>query len=697
MRDQRPYRVGVDIGGTFVDVALQDTRDGSLTVGKQLSDSVDPARSALTAIDEVLRRTECSLAEVDQVVHATTIGPNTIIQRRGARTALLITEGFGDLLVVQRQLRHSPYDLRYRRYEPLVPRELVFEVPERMRSDGTVYRGLDEDAVAAIAKRLLDEGVTAVGVCLLHSYLAPEHERRVGDLLAERAPELAISLSSEVAPLLREYERASTTVANAYIQGAFRDYLGRMQRSLAGGGFAGGFYIMQANGGLATVEQTTRTPIRALESGPAAGAIMATEHGIRSGTDNVLSFDMGGTTAKAAAAVAGSVDLVSSFEVDRTLMRPGTGIPVMIPSLDLVEIGAGGGSIARTSLGIIEVGPQSAGAQPGPACYGHGGTAPTVTDANVVLGYLDPDYFNGGELPLDTEAAERSVRDELAEPLGLQPLEAAWGAHDAVTENMADAIRAVSLERGRDPREFTLVAFGGSGPLHASRIARVLGVPKVLVPVSAGVMSAVGLLAADARFDLSRSIVAPADTETLRRLDALLGGLRADAETLLEATGLSGERIYTPTVEMRYLGQGHQIEVPLDDAPGDDRLGSLLEAFARRYAQLYGYGDSGAAVELTGIRLTAQVAVPTLQAPVGAVDQAVPTEPIGHREAYFPEADGVVACPVFRRERLVPGNTIAGPAVIEEKESTTVVLPGDLVSVDSRHNVVIETGGRTND
>ena len=694
----RPYRVGVDIGGTFVDVAVQDVRDGSISVGKRLSDPADPARSALAAIDEVLRRAGSTLGEVDQVVHATTIGPNTIIQRRGAKSALLITEGFGDLLILQRQVRHSPYDLAYRRYEPLVPRERVFEVPERMRADGEIHRPLDEDAVTVIAKRLLTDGATAVGVCLLHSYVDARHERRIAELLAEHAPGLAISLSSEVAPRVREYERASTTVANAYIQGAFRDYLTSMQRSLTERGFDGGFYIMQANGGLATVEQITRTPIHALESGPAAGAIMAAEHGVRTGAGNVLSFDMGGTTAKAAAAIAGDVGLVSTFEVDRTLMRPGTGIPVMIPSLDLVEIGAGGGSIARTELGIVAVGPQSAGAQPGPACYGKGGQAPTVTDANLALGYLDPDYFNGGDMPLDRAATAEAITRDIGTPLGLDTQPAAWGICEAVTENMADAIRAVSLERGYDPREFALVAFGGSGPLHAARIARALRVPKVLIPQSAGVMSAVGLLAADARFDLSRTLVTTADAAgTLDDIDSVIADLRVEAEEQLAATRLSGERRYLPSVEMRYQGQGHEIEVPLPGAGEGDRLAALLDAFAKRYAQLFGYGDSGAPVEITGIRLTAQVAVPGFHLPEADASRSATPDPDGHRDAYFPEAGGVVSCAVYRRERLSPGDTIAGPAIVEEKESTTVALPGDRVSVDARHNVVIEIGAHTHD
>lgn len=696
-QQSRPYRVGVDIGGTFVDVAVQDVRDGSISVGKRLSDPADPAQSALAAIDEVLQRSGSTLREVDQVVHATTIGPNTIIQRRGAMSALLITEGFGDLLTLQRQVRHSPYDLAYRRYEPLVPRERVFEVPERLRADGGVHRPLDEDAVTVIAKRLLAEGVTAVGVCLLHSYVDGRHERRIAELLAEHAPGLAISLSSEVAPLVREYERASTTVANAYIQGAFRDYLTRMERSLAERGLDGGFYIMQANGGLATVEQVTRTPIRALESGPAAGAIMAAEHGVRAGAEHVLSFDMGGTTAKAAAAIAGDVGLVSTFEVDRTLMRPGTGIPVMIPSLDLVEIGAGGGSIARTELGIVEVGPQSAGARPGPACYGKGGQSPTVTDANLALGYLDPDYFNGGDLRLDRAATVEAIARGVGTPLGLDTHAAAWGICEAVTENMADAIRAVSLERGHDPREFALVAFGGSGPLHAARIARALRAPKVLIPRSAGVMSAVGLLAADARFDLSRTMVAPVDAGTLTDVDAVVAELRAEAEEQLAATRLPGERRYLPSVEMRFVGQGHEIDVPLPGVDVGERLAALLEAFGTRYAQLFGYGDSGAPVEITGIRLTAQVAVPGFHLPEAGASRSATPEPYGHRDAYFPEAGGVVPCPVYRRERLSPGDAIAGPAIVEEKESTTVALPGDRISVDARHNVVIEIGAHTHD
>lgn len=693
---ERPYRVGVDIGGTFVDVVLQDTRNGRLTSAKRLSNPTDPASSALAGIDDVLVGVSGSLADVSQVVHATTIGPNTIIQRTGARAAFLVTEGFGDLLQMQRQLRHSPYDLSYRRYEPLVPRERVFQVPQRTRFDGSVHRPLDEAAVREIGVRLQELEVSAVAVCLLHSYANPADEHRVREILGERLPEVSVSLSCEVAPLLREYERASTTVTNAYIEGAFRRYLTRMERSMHQRGFAGGFYLMQANGGLATVGQVKAIPILALESGPTAGAIMAATHGIRVGEGNVLCFDMGGTTAKAAACVDGEIALANLFEVDRTLMRPGTGIPVLIPSLDLVEIGAGGGSIARASLGIVTVGPRSAGARPGPACYGNGGEHATVTDANLVLGYLNPDFFNGGEMGLDPAAAQQVVKGHVGSPLGLDTVEAAWGVHDAVTANMANAIRAVSLERGHDPRDFALVPSGGGGPLHATRIARALGIPKIVVPAAAGVLSAVGLLAADARFDLARAAYRPLTARALAEIDEIVAELRADADARLDATGLPGDRIYQRALEMRYAGQGHEITVTVPDEPGGDPVTSVLAAFEARYERLYGFAESRAPVEITSVRLTAQI--PASEIRVEADAPAVQTaRPRAHRPAYFPEAGGLVEAPVYRRADLREGAAFAGPAIVEEKASTSLLLPGDRALVDRHSNLLIDVNGASDE
>ncbi|MBO0848643.1 MAG: hydantoinase/oxoprolinase family protein [Pseudonocardia sp.] len=689
---ERPYRVGVDIGGTFVDVVLQDTRNGRLSAVKRLSNPTDPASSALAGIDDVLVRVSGSLADVSQVVHATTIGPNTIIQRTGARAAFLVTEGFGDLLQMQRQLRHSPYDLSYRRYEPLVPRERVFQVPQRTRFDGSVHRPLDEVAVREIAVRLRDLEVSAVAVCLLHSYANTADEHRVREILGEELPEVAVSLSCEVAPLLREYERGSTTVANAYIEGAYRRYLTRMERSMHQRGFAGGFYLMQANGGLATVGQVKAVPILALESGPTAGAIMAATHGMRAGANNVLCFDMGGTTAKAAACVDGEIALASLFEVDRTLMRPGTGIPVLIPSLDLVEIGAGGGSIARAKLGIVTVGPRSAGARPGPACYGTGGEQATVTDANLILGYLNPDFFNGGQMRLDPDAAQRAVKTNVGSPLGLDTVEAAWGVHDAVTANMANAIRAVSLERGHDPRDFALVPSGGGGPLHATRIARALGIPKIVVPAAAGVLSAVGLLAADARFDLARAAYRPLTAQALAEIDEIVAELRADADTRLDATGLPGARTYQRALEMRYAGQGHEITVPVPDEAGGDPVASVLAAFEARYEQLYGFAESRAPVEITSVRLTAQIPASEIRVEPD-VSAAETARPHARRLAYLPEAGGLVEVPVYRRTDLSEGATFTGPAIVEEKESTSLLLPGDSALVDRHSNLVIDVNG----
>ena len=686
MSGDRPYRLGLDIGGTFTDFALQDTRTGELRVHKHLSTPSDPSIGAVAGTHELLEIAGTTLAAVDQIVHGTTIGANIIVEGKGGRTALLVTEGFGDILIIQRQLRHSPYDLMGDKHKSLVPRELVFEVPERVMYDGVVDRALDEEAVRGIAAEIVSRGVETVAVSFLHSYANGDHERRVAELLQEAAPGVPVSLSHEVAPVIREYERTSTTVANAYIRPAFEQYLARMRGELEAGGFAGSLYLMQANGGVTSAEITSRLPVRALESGPAAGVTMAAAYGAATGLDDVLAFDMGGTTAKACVVEGGEPRMLNLFEVDQTLMRPGTGLPMVIPSVDLIEIGAGGGSLAAAALGIIDVGPESAGADPGPVSYGLGGTIPAVTDANVVLGYLNPEFFNGGQMALDFDGAAEAVRTHVAEPLGLSLEDAAWGIHEAVTSSMEHAMRAVSIERGHDPRSLTLVGFGGSGPVHAARLARSLGMPRLLLPAFAGVTSAVGLLQADPRFDLVRTWIGSIDRATLE-LEELFGELERRASALLDDTGLSGERKVHRSLDMRYRGQGHVVEVPLVGAG----LEGVPHSFSERYAALYGYSDADATPEVTSVRLSARATAPTLELP-SADDDGVTRDasPYATRQVYFPECGGYVDCPTYRRDDVPVGARVAGPAVVEERESTSVLLPGDVAVVDRFRNLLVQ-------
>lgn len=682
--------MAIDIGGTFTDLALHDAERGALTVAKTLSTPSDPSEGALEGVAIVLERAGIELSDIGQITHATTHGANTIIEGKGARTALLTTEGFGDVLVIQRQLRYSPYDLALDRHAPLVPRAMVFEIPERMRHDGEVHRPLDDAAVEKIARILRDERVESVAVCLLHSYANPAHERRVAEILREVAPALPLSLSCEVAPLIREYERASTTVADAYIRPAFQRYLANLQGALVQRGFEGQLFIMQANGGIASVELTMEAPIRAVESGPAGAVAMATALSREGSLGDVLAFDMGGTTAKAGLVVQGAPGLVDSFEVDRSLLRMGTGLPLRLPSVDIIEIGAGGGSIAHDELGMIEVGPESAGANPGPASYGFGGERPTVTDANLVLGYLNPRFFNGGALDLHVDAARRSVQDGVASRLGLALEEAAWGIHEAVTANMEHAIRATSVDRGHDPRTLTLVASGGAAPLHALRIARDLGMKRVLVPAFAGVMSALGLLDTDPRFDLAVSVVAELTDDVASEFDARFTELEARALARLRATGLDGAYALERRLDACYRGQGHTIEVdlPLDVAIAE-AVPQARRRFVERYAELYGPSDREEGIEVTALRVTAVTRTPAIVFPtIEAVDGAQPEE----RQAYFPEAGGYTDTLVYRRSELGPGQEVVGPAIIEDAESTLVVPPGDRVAADRKRHMLADVG-----
>ena len=506
------YRVGFDVGGTFTDFVLQ-APSGELHTAKRLTTYPDPSEACLAGLDDLVARAGVSWSDLAQAVHGTTLGSNVVIERKAQGVGLLTTRGFRDVLIIGREKRYQVYDLQIEKPAPLIRRRLIGEVTERVLADGTVRDPLDEDDARRAIRALVARGVTTLAICLLHAYLNPAHEKRLAELAAEEAPKVTVTLSHEVSPTFREYERTSTTVVNAYVMSAVRTYLHGLSAALRDRGYRGRFYVMQSSGGVATASAMERYPVRMIESGPAAGALMAAAYGELTGYRDLIAFDMGGTTAKLALIEDGRPSTTTAFELHRVNNAPGSGLPMNIQALDLVEIGAGGGSIARAALGVIAVGPESASSTPGPVCYGRGGHAPTVTDANLVLGYLNPDYFAGGAMTLDVGAATRAIEQKLARPLGLSVEDAAWGIHAIVTTNMELATRVVSIERGRDPRALTFVAFGGSGPVHGCRLAQALGVPRVILPAAAGVTAAIGLLAAEVRFDVARTYV--------RRLDAL--------------------------------------------------------------------------------------------------------------------------------------------------------------------------------
>ncbi|MBI4504897.1 MAG: hydantoinase/oxoprolinase family protein [Chloroflexi bacterium] len=688
------FRLGFDVGGTFTDFALQDERTGQLFIGKCLTTPDDPARGVLEGAQALLEERGLGWTDVHQAIHAATLGANTVIERKGAKTGLITTRGFRDVLEIQRQLRYNIHDLFLDKHPPLVPRNLIAEVAERLWHDGTVRQPLDEGDVRRALALFQADDVQAVAVCLLHAYANPAHERRIGEIVRAQAPHLALTLASDIAPQYREYERASTAVVNAYLQPLMARYIARISDALAASGYRGAWYMMQANGGLSRAALMADMPVRSVESGPAAGVLMAARYGALAGVDDLIAFDMGGTTAKACLIKDRQPATVGTMEIDRLALRAGSGLPINQAGMDLVEIGAGGGSIAHVSHGLLQVGPHSAGADPGPACYGRGGRRPTVTDADVLLGYLNPDYFLGGRMHLDRAAAEAAVGEHVARPLGLGLDQAAWGIYQIANVNMERAIRAISVEQGHDPRTLTLVAFGGAGPLHAARLGRSLGLGRAILPAAAGVTSAIGLLIADVRFDLARTRIAPLGDLDVATLNAVFGELEVQARALLDATGIAGERRIGRSADMRYAGQGYELEITLPDGPWAEGIHARIRAaHDAHYAAVYGYAEPDGEAELVTWKVCALCLPPRVELPRREAATGGLATPKGRRRAYFPEAGGWTDTAIYDRDALRPGMALAGPAVVEERESTTILLPDDTAAVDEYGSLIVTLGG----
>ncbi len=688
------HRVGVDVGGTFTDFLVLDDATGRFAVGKVLTTPSDPSQGIEGVMLDTLDRAGVSAAEIQHVVHGTTLVTNAIIERKGSRTALLATAGFRDTLEIGREQRYELYDLSIELPRPLVPRHLRFDVPERTLADGSVATPVDRQHVARLARELSDRGVEAVAIAFLNSFANPETERAAREALRGGAAGLRVSISSEVAPEIREFERTSTTVANVYVQGPVEEYLRELQDRLRRSGFTGSFFLMLSSGGLGTVETAVRFPVRLLESGPAAGALAAARYGVACGTPDLLSFDMGGTTAKFCVIDDGQPLLAQEFEFDRVYrFKKGSGLPAKVPVIEMIEIGAGGGSIARVdSLGLLKVGPDSAGAEPGPACYGRGGTEPTVTDADLILGYLDPGFFLGGAMSLDLDAARRAIQERIAAPLSLTVEEAAWGIHQVVNQSMANAARVHVLERGRDPRRFPLFAFGGAGPVHGHRIARALGSPAVVAPFGAGVVSTVGFLSAPLAFDFVRPWRARVDGIDWTRVNALFDDMEGEGRELLAGSGVPrGDITSRREADMRYVGQGHEIRVPVPEGRLNEDLRVPLEAaFASTYQERYGRLGPPVPLEVISWRVTCSGPEPQLRLAMTTPEKGVGrASRKGTRSAYFPELGGHTETRVYDRYRLSPGARVDGPAIIEERESTAIVLPGARCTVDPEWNLVM--------
>src|SRR5436309_1440462 len=641
----RHRRIGVDIGRTFTDLFVFDDATGSLAVGKTLTTPRDPSQAVETLVLEALEREGVAIGSVQQLIHGTTLVTNAIIERTGSHTALLATLGFRDSIEIRRENRYELYDLMLEMPQPLIPRYLRFGVPQRTLADGTTLQELDAAFVERLASELDANGIEAVAIAFLNSFANPAAEEEARAIIQRVAPGMRVSISSEVVPEIREFERTSTTITNVYVQDRVEKYLSELQARLDRIGFTGSLFLIISSDGIVTVDTAVRFPVRLLESGPAGGALAAASYGAACGYSDLLSFDMGGTTAKFCIIDRGQPLIAHEFEVDRRYrLKKGSGLPIKLPVIEMIEIGAGGGSIARIDpLGLLKVGPDSAGAEPGPVCYGFGGTEPTVTDADLVLGYLDPDYFLGGQLRIDLAAAQRAIRERIADPLGISIEEAAWGIHQIVNESMANAARVHTSERGKDPHRFPVFAFGGAGPVHGFRIAKSLSSPAFIVPFGAGVMSAVGFLTAPLAFDFVHSWPGRIDSLNWQEANALLSEMEVQGQALLEASGVSAEHIrHRREADIRYIGQGHEVRVPLPDGQLDSSSAcTVVTAFEEAYRRLYERLSHSVPVEIINWRVISSSPMPEVRLQVtGTEKTATQAAQKRSRKAYFPELGG---------------------------------------------------------
>ena len=669
-------RLAADIGGTFTDVVLEDA--GRRYSAKVLTTPRAPEEGMLEGIAKVLREAALQPAQVGVLIHGTTLATNALIERKGARTALLTTAGFRDVIEMGYEKRYEHYDLELELPVPLVPRELRFPVVERTTARGETWTALNEDLLSEVFSRLKAEKVESVAIGFLHSYANDTHERRAGELLARALPGVPVTLSSAVCPEIREYERFSTACANAYVQPLMTSYLERLAAQLKRRGFACPTYLMTSGGGLTTLETARRFPVRLVESGPAGGAILSAGLARENSLDEVLSFDMGGTTAKICFIGQGRPEQSRKFEVARIWRNlKGSGLPLRVPVTEMVEIGAGGGSIARLDqLQRIQVGPASAGAEPGPACYGRGGNEPTVTDADVVLGLIDPARFAAGTLQLDRAAAEGAVASRVGAPLGLTASWAAAGITEIVEENMASAARVHAIERGKTPERCTMIAFGGAAPLHAARLAVKLGVRKVLVPVDASVGSAVGFLRAPVAFELARSLRVRDDDFSFVAINRLLEQMHIEASAIVSAGALGAKLTTQRGVEMRYEGQGHEISVPLPAGKLNAQHARKLRAqFEARYGRLFGLRIADVPVEFLTWSVNVATAAKTVKAKPGAA-RKLKARPDAKGKIFNHQSGASASVPIYLRKNLVPGMQFAGPALVVEPQTTTQVPRG---------------------
>lgn len=686
-RSSSGIRVGIDIGGTFTDLVAQDEA-GKLWRVKVSTTPEDPAHGALESVRRFLQMAKGNPSRVRVVVHATTLASNALLTGKGSRAALITTEGFRDVLEIGRQNRPELYNLQVERLPPLIPRRYRFEVRERMSYDGRVLQPMDTDQIRRISRQLARLDIAGVAICFLHSYVNQRHERTAAGIIREELPQVHVSVSSELLPEFREYERTSTTAVNAVLQPVISKYLDRMEEGLRGLGIRAPLFVMQSNGGTILSRQASREPARVIESGPVAGAVASQHYGKHSKSAGIISLDVGGTTSKAGVWSGDKFEVTTEYEVGGRLhgtgRLEGSGYPVRFPYVDLVEVGTGGGSLAVVDgAGVLHVGPESAGAFPGPACYGRGGTRPTVTDANLVLGRLNPDFLLGGELKLHKKLAEKSLEQHIARRMGMGVVDAAVGVLRVAIANMVGAIRAASVERGHDPRRMTLVAFGGAGPMHACEVALQMGIRRVLVPPGAGLLSSLGLLLSEPVHDFVRTMLGPAEEAGYSSVSSAFDSMERKGGTLLRAERVLDEAVvFERFFDMRYQGQAYELSVRVPSKRVDRSLvREAVRAFHRLHELRYGYSDRGILVELVNVRVYCRGKIPplTLRTP-RRVKQVLPR---AYRRVFL-NGRFVPDCPVLDRREMGPGLRGKGPCVVEDYDSTLVIPPGPSYEVDGR-------------
>lgn len=694
---ERLFRLGCDIGGTFTDFVLLNDETGEVTVHKCLTTPKDPSDAVEFGIRQLEKKVPGFLPYLDELIHGTTLVINAIIERKGAKTGLITTKGFRDVLELRREIRYAPYDIFAQFPKPLIPRSLRLEVDERVRSDGTILKPLDEDEAKAVIRRLLDEGVQSIAVCLINSFVNPVHEFRLKELIQEEAPHVSVSISFEVLPQIKEYERTSTTVTNAYVKPLTGRYLSKLKERLKGIGFDGKLFIMLSSGGITSVETASEFPVRIIESGPTAAVISGQYFGKIFGIKDIFCFDMGGTTAKSCLIQDGVAGVVPTFEVGRVQrFMKGSGLTIQVPVVDLMEIGAGGGSIAKVSrMGTLQVGPESAGADPGPICYDLGGEEPTVTDADLILGYLDRNYFLGGEMKLNKEKAEKGVEEKIAKPLGVPFIQAVWGIHDLINETMAAAAKTHIAEKGGNPSLVTVVAFGGAGPVHAYGMTKKLGAKRFIVPPNAGVGSALGFFTAPRAFDAIRSFKVTLGDTDFEHVERVFRELEASAKATFE--GVETERLLVErALDMRFVGQGSETTVPLPEKDlREISKEEIRNRFDQIYQHLYGRTYPDSPLELVNLKVRVFLPQRLLELPklTGKGSKEIRDAIKGKRPAFSGIRKDFIDFTVYDRYRLFAGAKIEGPAIIEEKESTVVVGEDAFVTVDDMGFLWVEIGG----